>query len=68
MPNWKTLSRIEEDGRKWLGRPKLRTKSCRAVLKRIVRFYFCEIKTNLQHERTKERIILKNLIASLNIA
>jgi len=27
-------SRIEEDGRKWLGRPKLCTKSCRAVLRR----------------------------------
>ena len=28
------LSRRDEDGRKWLGRPKLCTKSCRAVLKR----------------------------------
>jgi len=26
------LSRIEEDGRSWLGRPKLCTKSCRAIL------------------------------------
>jgi hypothetical protein len=30
------LSRIEEDGRKWLGRPKLCTKSCRAVLRRRI--------------------------------
>jgi len=28
------LSRIEEDGRKWLRRPNLCTKSCRAVLRR----------------------------------
>jgi hypothetical protein len=28
------LSRIEEDGRKWLRRPKLCTRSCRAVLRR----------------------------------
>ena len=28
------MSRIEEDGRKWLGRPKLCAKSCRAVLRR----------------------------------
>ena len=34
VPNWKTLSRIEEDGKKWLRRPKLCTKSCRAVLRR----------------------------------
>ena len=27
------MSRIEEDGRKWLRRPKLCTKSCRAVLR-----------------------------------
>ena len=33
VPNWKTLSRIE-DGRKWLRRPKLRNKSCRAALRR----------------------------------
>jgi len=30
------LSRIEEDGRKWLRRPKLCTKSCRAVLRRRI--------------------------------
>ena len=30
------LSRREEDGRKWLGRPKLCTKSCRAVLRRRI--------------------------------
>ena len=29
------LSRIEEDRRKWLRRPKLCTKSCRAFLRRI---------------------------------
>jgi hypothetical protein len=28
------LSRIEEDGKKWLRRPKLCTKSCTAVLRR----------------------------------
>ena len=28
------MFRIEEDGRKWLGRPKLCTKICRAVLRR----------------------------------
>ena len=30
------MSRIEEDGRKWLRWPKLCTKSCRAVLRRSV--------------------------------
>ena len=34
VPNWKTSSRIEEDGRRWLRRTKLCTKSCRAVLRR----------------------------------
>jgi len=33
------LSRIEEDGRKWLRRSKLCPKSCRAVLRRIRRRY-----------------------------
>jgi len=33
------LSRREEDGRKWLRRPKLCTKSCRAVLRRRRRRY-----------------------------
>jgi hypothetical protein len=28
------LSKIEEDGRNWLRRPKLCTKSCRAVIRR----------------------------------
>ena len=30
------MSRIEEDGRKWLGRPELCTKNCRAVLSRRI--------------------------------
>jgi hypothetical protein len=30
------LSRIEEDGRKWLRRPKLCTKSCRATIRRLI--------------------------------
>jgi hypothetical protein len=30
------LSRIEEDGRNWLRRPKLCAKSCRAVIRRII--------------------------------
>ena len=34
--NGRLLSRIEEDGKKWLGRPKLCTKSCRAVLRRRI--------------------------------
>ena len=33
VPNWKTL--VQKRGRwKWVGRPKLRTKSCRAILRR----------------------------------
>ena len=34
------FSRREEDGRKWLGRPKLCTKSCRALLRRIYLLIF----------------------------
>jgi len=34
VPNWKTFVQDREDGRKWLGRPKLCTKSCKAVLRR----------------------------------
>jgi len=35
------LYRIEEDGRKWLGRPKLCTESCRAVLRRSGKTLSC---------------------------
>jgi hypothetical protein len=30
------LSRIEEDGRNWLRRPKLSIKSCRAIIRRRI--------------------------------
>ena len=37
VPNWKTL--VQKRGRwKWLGRPKLCTKSCRVVLKEVLSF------------------------------
>ena len=39
VPNWRLSSRIEEDGRKWLGRPKLCTKSCRAILSGRIRWW-----------------------------
>jgi len=37
------LSRIEEDGRKWLGRLKLCPKSCRSVLRRRRRRLLCAV-------------------------
>jgi len=36
VPNWKTFVQDRRNGRKWLRRPKLCTKSCRAALRRSV--------------------------------
>ena len=39
LPNWKTSFQDRKDGRKWLRRPNLCTKGCRAVLSRRIISY-----------------------------
>jgi hypothetical protein len=45
------LSRIGEDGRKWMRRPKLCTKSCRAVLRRRRRRRRCRRRRRRRRRR-----------------